>query len=160
MRTKLNLNDLESKTHSKTLRDTDESAKRLVINLLNGSPTYGIDIDTIFKTKSGEWLLIEFLKCESKFATPKTSHPRRYWRNWRKFVKLWDISKRLKAQLILINYEEKQKNNYGDFKVMYVDMNIKPSRLKIIETTDKIYNFEEFKEFYMAMNDQSNSRIV
>ena len=147
--------------HSKPLRKTDESATRLIIKTLNGQNAYGINIDGIFKTPDG-WILMEFLKTESRYVTPCTSHPRRYWdKNWRKFVRLWEIARRLEAKLYLINYEEKENGNYGKFRIMEVNMCKRPDEQNPVETKDIIVceksDFETFKKFYLKINEQSGT---
>lgn len=142
--------------NSKPLKRTDESATRLVINTLNGKNAYGINIDTIFKTKKHGYVLLEFLKCESKYVNGCQSHPRRYWKkNWRKFVRLWEIAKKLDAKFILVNYEEPALNSYANFRIMEVDMNVKPSEDRIVKTRDIVPcgKFEDFKKFYLELNE-------
>ncbi len=140
---------------SKTLKDIDDSSARLIKNVLAGKNGYGIDLEIIFKTKSQGWVIMEFLKCEDRpDANPCTSHPRRYWKNWRKFARLWEIAKMLNSKLYLVNYEEKEQNIYDKFRIMEVDMNIEPTQDTVIATKDIVAcgNFDDFKKFYMSIN--------
>lgn len=144
--------------NSKTLKTTDDSSARLIKNILAGENGYGIDIEIIFKTNRLGWAIIEFLKCESKYVTPTTSHPSRYWyKNWRKFVKLWEIANKISAKLFLVNYEELSSNKYGKFKIMEVDMQQRPSSRRPITTMDFQPNcdFETFQAWYMGINNDA-----
>ena len=140
---------------SKTLKNNDDSAGRIIKNVLGGRMGYGIDIEIIFKTKSSGWVIMELLKCESCYVTPCTSHPKRYWnKNWRKFVRLWEIAKKLDSCLFLVNYDEPTENSYKEFRIMEVDMMVEPSEEKIIETKDIIKKgtFEDFQKWYLGIN--------
>jgi hypothetical protein len=143
---------------SKTLKKTDDSAGRLIKNLLNGNNGYGIDIEIIFETKTG-WVMIEFLKCENrKDVNACSSHPYNYWyKNYRKFIQLHKIALKLNAKLLLVNYEEHIENEYGNFRVMVVDvLNSKPSKdVKLIITDlagHECCNFKKFQELYLKIN--------
>jgi len=140
---------------SKTLYTTDDSSARLIKNTLAGNNGYGIDIEIIFKTQKHGWVIVEFLKCKSKYVTPKTSHPSRYWdKNWRKFLRLWEIAKTQNAKLFLVNYEEKRENEYGIFRIMEVDMQKEPSKEQCIITIDvkSSCSFVDFQKWYMNIN--------
>jgi len=100
---------------SKPLRKAETSVGRLTQKVLGTDFVFGVDIDFITRTKAG-WAVLEFLKCESTRVTPATSHPRRYWRNWRKFRTLWDIAKGLGGTLYLVNYEETALGEFGIFE--------------------------------------------
>lgn len=145
----------ENSNWSKTLSKEDDGAGRLIKNLLNGANGYGIDLEIVFNTKSQGYIILEFLKCESKFVTPYTSHPHKYWdKNWKKFVFLYNVAKKLNAQLYLVNYEESNKNEYGLFKTMQVDMTETPSKENKIKITIENYykNISEFREWYLKIN--------
>jgi len=142
-------------TDSKTLKGIDDSSARLIKNVLAGKNGYGIDIEIIFKTKSQGWVMMEFLKCEDRpDVNPCSSHPKRYWKNWRKFAKLWEITKKLNSKLYLVNYEEKEINKYGKFRIMEVNMDIEPTQDTIIVTKDIVAcgSFEDFQKFYLSIN--------
>jgi len=139
---------------SKTLFKNDDAAGRLIKNVLGGRDGYGIDLEIIFKTKDLGWVIMEFLKCESCYVTPCTSHPKKYWKNWRKFVRLWEIAKILDSCLFLVNYDEPSESNYTEFRVMEVDMAVEPSEKRVIETKDIIAkgSFEDFQKWYLNIN--------
>lgn len=101
---------------SKPLRKADEASKQLIIELLEGTNTHGIDIESLYHHPGhGGWVVFEFLKCDT--VRPHQSHPRRYWRrNWRKFSALWALVQRLQGRLYLVNYEESREQ----FRLIHV----------------------------------------
>ena len=98
---------------SKPLLSSDDSADEFVRECLKGDPTYGINFDRIqTNSQTGKYLILEYLLCDEKQfknkVTPFTSHPNRYFHlNKRRFLTLWKLSKKLNADLILINYSKK-----------------------------------------------------
>lgn len=138
---------------SKAIEKTDESAKKLIIEALEGNNTGGFDLDSIYLI-SGTYYILEFLKCDT--IRPYNSHPKRYWhKNKTKFLSLWDITTKLNAQLYLINYEDSREQ----FKVIRVlDLNEKGITEEII----KKWDFNEFKEWFKALNshNKDNSYLL
>lgn len=141
---------------SKPLRKAESSAARLSQRVLEGKNVYGTDVDLLFRTHEG-WIVVEFLKCESGKATPRTSHPQRYWYNWRKFRKLWDLAHDLKGRLVLVNYEEAGLSGEGTFRIMEVDMTVRPTSKVVIRTRDiePVCDFGRFQEWFTDLNQRS-----
>lgn len=61
---------------SKPIQKTDDSAKQLIIEALEGQETGGFDLDSVYNIQ-GTYYVLEFLKCDT--VRPFNSHPRRYW---------------------------------------------------------------------------------
>ena len=87
-------------SYSKPIQKTDDASKEFIMELLEGNETHGIDIDSLYYTDDG-WVVIEFLKCDT--VDPHKSHPNRYPFNWKKFVTLFELAKKLEGKLILVN---------------------------------------------------------
>lgn len=128
---------------SKPIGKTDDDAKKVIIEALEGNLTGGFDIDSIYLIKDTYYVL-EFLKCDT--VSPVDSHPNRYWfKNSQKFISLWRITQKLEGKLFLVNYEDSREQ----FKV-----------IKVLELTDsgikkeKSWNwtFEQFKEWFQELN--------
>lgn len=132
--------------NSKAISATDESAKRLIIDALNGENTGGFDLDSVYYI-DGQYIVLEFLKCDSSYpsVTPYTSHPNRYWFNKQKFISLWDLTRKLDGRLFLLNYEEP----YNRFRCMEVT-SLDPQ--KGIENTDAMWNYDQFKKWFVELN--------
>ena len=143
---------------SKPLRKPETSVQRLIKAIMGEQPTYAIDVEMIMKTGTG-WVMIEFLKCDSRWVTPATSHPRRYWwKNWRKFLRLWEIAVELDAQLILVNYEERTQGIYGRYRIMDVDTRVRPTETLPVRTRDIEADCtrEEFAQWLSELNSRAN----
>jgi len=150
---------------SKVISKTDESSKKFIMKCLDGNVTHGFDIDSIYFS-GNKWFVLEFLKCDSKYMSPHTSDPRRYPWNWKKFHSLYQISKLLKGELILVNYSDREKDS-DQVKVMYVkelDYKLLQSKMDsngnvprtyldyiVFSKVDKI-SFEEFQHFLVKLN--------
>lgn len=128
---------------SKPIQKTDDSAKQLIIEALDGHQTGGFDLDSVYLIK-GTYYVLEFLKCDT--VRPFNSHPRRYWfKNKQKFLSLWDITTKLEGRLYLVNYEDSREQ----FKVIRVlDMD----ETGILKENIKLWNFDEFKVWFQALN--------
>jgi hypothetical protein len=143
---------------SKTIKKADDSSKELIIEALAGTVTYGFDVDSIyyFETEK-KWLIIEFLKCDHPKVRPSTSHPRRYWDNWRKFASIWRLRTDLKADLFLVNYEDQshaaaQGRADREFHIIFVeDMNPTESGGITKEKTETM-TFQGFKSWFQKIN--------
>ena len=128
---------------SKPISKTDEDAKKLIIESLDGNVTGGFDIDSIYLI-ANRYVVLEFLKCDS--VRPYNSHPNRYWfKNSQKFISLWQITKKLEGSLFLINYEDSREQ----FKVIEV---IKLTRDGIIKENTWKLTFDEFKNWFQKLN--------
>jgi len=133
-----------SNSKSKPINKTDESAKRLIIDTLEGNKTGGFDIDSIYEI-NGKYYVLEFLKCDT--VRPNDSHPNRYWfKNKQKFISLWNITQKLEGELFLINYEDSREQ----FKIIKVlDLDEEKGILK--EEIQK-KDFNEFKKWFQNLN--------
>lgn len=103
---------------SKPLAKNDDACKQFIIESLKGDETHGFDIDSIYFNK-GKWYIFEYLKCESKTATPHTSDPKYYARNWKKFYYLYSVTKQLNGKLFLVNYSTREKDE-NEVRIMEV----------------------------------------
>ncbi len=131
---------------SKPIKKTDDDAKALIIEALEGELTGGFDIDSIYKI-NGSYYVIEFLKCET--VRPNNSHPNRYWfKNKQKFISLWEITKKLEGNLFLVNYEDSREQ----FRVIKV---IELNQSGIIKQEIREWNFDEFKNWFKLLNSKS-----
>lgn len=163
---------------SKVISAADDSAARLLIDLLDGSPGRNFDIESLFveQTNDGIWrfVIFEFLKAVS--VPPEKSHPNYYWyKNQRKFLSLWTIAKvferaGFKADLYLVNYRDNQSyiklmkvvdiNPNATEIVRYHDVdssgrNIREIR-KWLVTEDRVCSYQEFKKRFRSFNDTKN----
>lgn len=132
-----------SNQYSKPIKKTDDSAKQLIIEALEGEETGGFDLDSVYCVK-GNYIVLEFLKCDT--VRPFDSHPNRYWfKNKQKFLSLWAITKKLNGVLYLINYEDSREQ----FKIIYVKELDEEGIQKEIE---KEWNFDQFKRWFKNLN--------
>ena len=133
--------------YSKTIRKAEDPAKRLMIELLEGKDGHGIDIDVLFYHEHYGWTVVEFLKCDT--VKPTRSHPNRYWfKNWRKFVTLWEVTKKLDGKLFLVNYSDDKSDRSLIIEVLELekDNGITKQRCKSL-------NWQELKRWYQDIND-------
>lgn len=159
---------------SKPIEKADDSAKEFVIKALQGDETHGFDLDSIYslKTPDGrtQYIIFEFLKCDSEKVTPLTSEPARYPYNWRKFVRLFNISRKLDAKLFLVNYSDRpiDKNEIKVMLVKDIDFNAleaydskprnaRPKYLDYIKYENVVeMTFEQFSDFLRNINHHSS----
>lgn len=163
---------------SKVISAADDSAARLLMDLLDGSPGRNFDIESLFveRMNDGTWrfVMYEFLKAVS--VPPENSHPNYYWyKNQRKFLSLWTIAKvfekaGFKADLYLVNYRD----NQSLVKLMKV-VDINPDATEIVRrqgvdrfgktvreirkwvvTEDEVVSYQEFKTGFKSFNDTKN----
>ena len=147
--------------YSKPIQKTDDASKEFIMELLEGNETHGVDIDSLYYTDDG-WVVIEFLKCDT--VDPHKSHPNRYPFNWKKFVTLFELAKKLEGKLILVNYS-KEKEWRNHIKIIDVenvnieqvqnDLNSRKRYSKYIEGKEKEMTFLEFKKWFNALNDRA-----
>ena len=143
---------------SKKLSKTDDSGEKFVIEMLSGDPTYAINFDRIqWDNKIEKYVILEYLYCHpSQFErniTPFTSHPNRYFgKNTQKFISLWKLTKKIDAQLILINYTSKNEKFEDEVLVMEVEL-IDPTNSECpVKTIDKKMTREEFSTWLRKLN--------
>ncbi|HFQ95550.1 MAG TPA: hypothetical protein ENK30_03160 [Anaerolineae bacterium] len=154
--------------HSKPIRKDDDASKQLIIELLDGAPTFGFDIDSIYYLPAKEaWVVFEFLKTDHRHVRPRDSHPRRYWRkNWRKFASLWRLVTDLsasgsKAFLCLVNYEDidharSQGREDREFHIIWVlDMDPTEEGGVTRQETKTFPTFAAFQTWFQAFNRQA-----
>lgn len=142
---------------SKPLGIEDQSAFEFVKELLQGDPTYGINFDRIqWNSKEKCYVIIEFLLCDEKQfvrgITPYSSHPNKYFRlNSRKFISLWELSKKLGAKLYLVNYSKKGTKYDNEVLLLEVD-DINPAEVPPVKTKDTKFTRLEFSQWFRSMN--------
>ena len=135
---------------SKPLQTNDNSAIELVKECLKGDVTFGINFDRIqTNLETGKYMILEYLLCDERQfknnVTPFTSHPNRYFHlNKQKFIKLWEVTKNLNADLILINYSKKNTQYENEILLM-----------KVIDIQDKIENPVSTKNTKMSREEFS-----
>ena len=135
---------------SKPLEINDLSAFEFVKECLKGDVTFGINFDRIqTNSETGKYMILEYLLCDERQfknnVTPFTSHPNRYFHlNKQKFIKLWDFTKKLNADLFLINYSKKNTQYENEILLM-----------KVIDIQDKIENPVSTKNTKMSREEFS-----
>ena len=165
---KLQVDSLKNK--SKQLEHADDSAARLLIELLGDSVGRNFDIESIFveKMNNGKWrwFILEFLKAET--IPPEKSHPNFYWyKNSRKFLSLWAVVKTFrkagyKAELILVNYADDRSLKIKSMRVK--DIKVETDEIYTtkkdggiiynhVQTEDTIQSFKSFQEKFKNFND-------
>lgn len=132
--------------HSKPIKKTDDDAKALIIEALDGKVTGGFDIDSIYYIEE-KYYVLEFLKCDT--VRPNNSHPKRYWHlNKQKFISLWHLTQTLRGSLYLINYEDSREQ----FKVIKV---LELNDTGILKEEIREWSFAQFKEWFQRLNQHS-----
>lgn len=130
---------------SKKIGKADDDAKILIMELLDGIDTYGIDIDSIFNHEVKGYIVIEFLKCIT--VRPHMSSPNRYWnRCWRKVFVLFNITKQLGGTFYWVTYED-SREQFSVIKILEID---KEKGMTKFERRD--WNFQQFKDWYQLIN--------
>tara|TARA_Y100001949_G_C15778920_1_gene239758 strand:+ start:93 stop:578 length:486 start_codon:yes stop_codon:yes gene_type:complete len=143
---------------SKKLSKTDDSGEKFVIEMLSGDQTFGINFDRIqWDNKIEKYVILEYLYCHpSQFErniTPFTSHPNRYFRiNDQKFISLWRLTKKIDAQLILINYTSKNEKFEDEVLVMEVELIDPTNSVCPVKTRDKKMTRDEFSIWLRKLN--------
>lgn len=150
--------------NSKVLAKDDKWAKILIQKLLWNNPTWWFDIDSLYCV-NWNYIVIEILKCDNTPAF--VSHPKFYlWKNWRKFISLWNLTQKLWWKLFLINYEFDENNlevkdNFKLMEVKNLDISLIQELKywerceKCIETEDTKMNFKQLQEWYLSINKSS-----
>ena len=131
---------------SKKISKNDDDSKLFIMELLDGKDTYGMDIDSIFNNAEKGYVVIEFLKCVT--IRPHKSHPNRYWnRCWRKVFSMYNIAQKLEGVFYWVTYEDSREQ----FSVIRIN---KIDREKgITDYVRRDWNFEQFKEWYVSIDD-------
>lgn len=134
------------KHNSKPLSKGDDSAKELIIDCLKGTFTGGFDLDSVYCI-DGKYIVFEYLKCDT--VRPFKSHPNRYWKkNKRKFISLWNISQKLDATLILVNYEDSREQ----FKVIKV---LELDETGIKKEDYREWDYNQFRNWLVRLNSKA-----
>ena len=138
--------------NSKKISKVDEDAKRLIIEVMGNELTGGFDVDSIYQMPNKEWVILEFLKCDT--VRPFESHPNRYWfKNSQKFISLWNLKNDLKGELLLINYED-SREQFLLIKVKNIN-----NEQGIIDEEKTKMTFEEFRRFFVNLNKKARGLI-
>lgn len=108
---------------SKPLGHGDQSAFDFSKEMLDGNPTGGMNIETIYFNPKRGYCVFEYLLCEeSQSVNPFTSHPNKYWhKNKRKFITLFEIANKLEGRLYLVNYAKKNTKHADKVLLIRVD---------------------------------------
>ena len=131
---------------SKKISKADDDAKMLIIEALEDNFTGGFDLDSIYEI-NGKYVVIEFLKCIT--VKPFKSHPNRYWfKNSKKFISLWKITKKLDGTLFLVNYED-SREQFSIIKVLKID------KSGVAKEERRDVDFETFKNWFQKLNSES-----
>ena len=143
---------------SKKLSKMDDSGEKFVIEMLAGDQTFGINFDRIqWDKKIEKYVILEYLYCHprqfEKNITPFTSHPNRYFgKNIQKFISLWKLTKKIDAQLILINYTSKNEKFEDEVLVMEVELIDPANSACPVKTRDEKMTRNEFSTWLRKLN--------
>ena len=146
------------KNISKKLSKTDDSAGKFVIEMLAGDQTFGINFDRIqWDNKIEKYVILEYLYCHplqfERNITPFTSHPNRYFsKNSQKFISLWRLTKKIDAQLILINYTSKNEKFEDEVLVMKVELIDPANSTDPVKTRNEKMTRDEFSIWLRELN--------
>ena len=143
---------------SKKLSKTDAGGESFVIEMLAGDQTFAINFDRIqWDNKIEKYVILEYLYCHplqfKRNITPFTSHPNRYFRkNSQKFISLWRLTKKIDAQLILINYTSKNEKFEDEVLMMEVELIDPANSVCPVKTRDKKMTRDEFSIWLRKLN--------
>jgi len=139
---------------SKPLRQGSESAFVFTQAILAGDASYGLDIDLLSHHPDFGEVLFEMLRLDPKkqFISPAESHPNRYWhKNRVKFWRLWELSQRLGAHFVLINYVAIDDDPDHHQSVGVIDV-LRMTRNGIVDQYSWDPTFAEFQVWYREFN--------
>lgn len=136
---------------SKPLKKNDQSAFDFSVEMLNGNPVGGINIETIYNHPKNGYFVFEFLLCDEKqHVNPFTSHPNRYWhKNKMKFISLYAITQALEGTLFLVNYAKKGTPHEDKVLLIRVE-HLDDSG--IVDETKYEFTRQEFSDFLINLN--------
>lgn len=137
---------------SKPLKNPDISAFELHRRIFGDIPTAAVNFDALYLHPQYCYVIFEFLLCDEKqTVTPYTSHPNRYWyKNWRKFVSLFQAAQKLNGHLILVNYAKEGTVWSNQIRMIRVISCDKDNG--IIEQEDICETFDEFQAWFLNFN--------
>lgn len=148
---------------SKKIYNVDEFSKKFIIDLLEDEQTHGLDIDCVY-FNNNKWIILEFCKCDT--VDPHDSHPNRYAFNWKKFATLFELSKKLDGNFLVINYshDERWKDHVKIITVNNVDYSLikeaigkgRPSYVPYLESKEEKLSLSEFKKVFKSINQNSS----
>ncbi len=143
-----------AKQFKKVIEKVDDGGKALIKDLLGDNPTRGFDLDSVYCINN-QYYVIELLFCDvTKNPWPRDSHPSRYFiDDKRKFLSLWEITKRLDGRLILINYEA----THSEYKLMEVSQ---CTEVGIQTKDDLVVNKEGMIRWFQALNNHDYLEIL
>lgn len=140
---------------SKSLTHDDSSGFEFAKEMLDNNETAAINFDRIQKHPQDGYIIFEYLLCEEEQSkthstTPYSSHPNKYWfKNKKKFIRLWELSQVLEAKLYLVNYAKKG-TKYED-EILLIEV-LDMTEEKITEENQTKMNRTEFKKFFRTLN--------
>jgi hypothetical protein len=142
-----------NKSSSKPLMNSDQSGFDFAKEMLQGSPTAGINFDRVQKHPVEGYIIFEYLLCEEiQYVTPYSSHPRKYWHlNSKKFTSLWNIANDLNAKLYLVNYAKKGTKHEDEVLLIEV-ISLDSSGIKEEKVTK--LNRVSFSKFFRKLNNE------
>lgn len=119
----------------------DDNGLKLVKDILGSynDSTYGFDFD-IYSSNNG--IVFEFLKRENAYVNNLSAHPARYPWNKKKFVSLWNATKRIsdKNKLALINYSDDSTEPVGLIVIQDFDTDMRSKKMSLGEFAYNIGN--------------------
>jgi hypothetical protein len=142
-------------SYSKPLLIDDVSGFNFVKEILKGDATYAINFDRVqWDSKHNCYVVIEFLLCdESQQVNPHSSHPNRYFqKNKMKFIKLWEISNKLEANLFLVNYAKKGTTHENKVLLMQVTDVDENDSVEPVKTINQKLTKEVFSDKFRKLN--------
>ena len=134
---------------SKPLGSEDKSGFEFAKEMLAGDETFGINFDRVqWDSSKNCYVIVELLFCDPKQfergITPYSSHPNRYFhKNSKKFISLWDLTKKLGGKLILVNYTSKGTKHEDEVLVMEVQ-SVNKDGDPPVKTKDQKFTRNEF----------------
>lgn len=149
---------------SKPIGQSEDESKEFIIESLKGDNTKGFDIDSIYYSDS-QWIVFEYLKCESEYVSPHSSHPKKYPWNWKKFKVLYSLTKKLEGKLYLVNYSTREKDkdqvkvmevkNYDHNKIEQWEKSGRSGHCDYMEIKETKMSREEFSKSLRELNENA-----
>lgn len=127
---------------SKIIRKTDDSAMRLLYDIVGEKVNEIADIDSYYKI-DGKYLFLEFIKTE---VAPADYDPNQNWNEIKRQISIiWDFNCRAEGTLWLVCYNDKREQ----FKLFNVS-NVEDSKIEFSEI--QLQTFDEFKVWFQKLN--------
>ena len=142
---------------SKALKISDQSGFDFTQEMLAGDVTYGINFDRVqWHSGINRFIIVELLLTDENqpWVTPYKSHPNLYFhKNKLKFIRLWELTKKLDALLFLVNYAKLGTPHENEVLLMLVnDVNQNDVNGNYVKSDDEKLTRAEYSEFFRKLN--------